>query len=118
MAAFANCQQLSSIDFEDNAQLEYVESYGEYPHFYGAFSNSNTRVVDMYHAEMLKNLGNILFTKCNIDLFKIGALNPPSCEFYQALAEYSILKVPTESVDIYKQAKGWNKFSSVMNLSE
>lgn len=51
-------------------------------------------------------------------LFKIGALNPPSCEFYQALAEYSILKVPTESVDIYKQAKGWNKFSSVMNLSE
>ena len=117
--AFANCQQLSSIDFEDNAQLEYVESYGEYPHFYGAFSNSNTlRFVDMSSCRNVKEFGEYTFYKCNIDLFKIGALNPPSCEFYQALAEYSILKVPTESVDIYKQAKGWNKFSSVMNLSE
>ena len=119
IGAFANCQQLSSIDFEDNAQLEYVESYGEYPHFYGAFSNSNTlRFVDMSSCRNVKEFGEYTFYKCNIDLFKIGALNPPSCEFYQALAEYSILKVPTESVDIYKQAKGWNKFSSVMNLSE
>lgn len=117
--AFFHCQQLSSIDFEDNAQLEYVESYGEYPHFYGAFSNSNTlRFVDMSSCRNVKEFGEYTFYKCNIDLFKIGALNPPSCEFYQALAEYSILKVPTESVDIYKQAKGWNKFSSVMNLSE
>ena len=119
IGAFANCELLSSIAFEDNAQLEYVESYGKYPYFYGAFSNSNKlRLVDMSLCTNVKDFGKYTFYLCNIDLFKLGTLNPPLCAFYQALAEYSILKVPIESVTTYKQSDGWNNFSSVMGLNE
>lgn len=117
-SAFANNANLKVINFEENAQLTKIENR--------AFINCGT--INYFYAQNvtnLKRIGKKAFEGCDdMRLFKLGtAVCPTAYEgslssSFGEIGTYSVLKVPTQSVDAYKSATGWRKFASITGLDE
>ena len=120
-AAFKNCTALTTVTFEKGSQLKTIKGWRRYDGMsYGAFANlANLKTVDMSPCTQVKEIQTCAFVSCSsLQLFKIGTIMPPTAEdrSFSSLPIFSILKVPAESVEAYKKAYGWNKFSNISAL--
>ena len=118
-AAFYNCEALTSVTFEKGSQLKIIE--GDYRYeFEGAFSYlPNLKTMDMSACTQVEDIGEMTFANCSsLQLFKIGTVTPPNAYYssFSGLPTFKILRVLAESVETYKKASGWNKFSSISAL--
>ena len=126
VAAFIYCTALTTVTFEKGSQLKTIggghDEFNSPPIYYGAFSYlPNLKIMDMSTCTQVEELGTGAFANCSsLQLFKIGTIKPPYSNLYWTtfdnLPTFSILKVPAESVNAYKQASGWKKFSNISAL--
>lgn len=59
----------------------------------------------------------MFFFQCNsLQVFKIGTATPPEVFGAFGIDRFPILKVPSESVEAYKNADGWKEFPSISAL--
>ena len=121
VAAFQGCTALTTVTFEKGSQLKTIKGWRRYDGMsYGAFANlANLKTVDMSPCTQVKEIQTCAFVSCSsLQLFKIGTIMPPTAEdrSFSSLPIFSILKVPAESVEAYKKAYGWNKFSNISAL--
>ena len=118
-AAFCGCTALTTVTFEKGSQLKEIGGRNSFNN-YGAFYNlPNLKTVDMSACTQVEKIGSYAFAKCSsLQVFKIGMITPPEVywDTFYDLPIFSILKVPAESVETYKQASGWNKFSNISAL--
>ena len=118
--AFYGCTSLQTVTFENGSQLKTIEGY----HYadYGAFSDcAALTTVDMSACTQVTLIENSVFNgNSQLQLFKIGTRTPPSCGYdvFEDINSYSVLKVPAGCVDAYKEAIGWNRFTSISELDE
>ena len=118
-AAFCGCTALTTVTFEKGSQLKTIGGRNSFNN-YGAFYNlPNLKTVDMSACTQVEKIGSYAFAKCSsLQVFKIGMITPPEVygDTFYNLPIFSILKVPAESMETYKQAFGWNTFSNVSAL--
>ena len=110
--AFGDCA-LKTVTFEQNSRIQTIGRF--------AFMRSDIVTVDM--SQYKRNditIGERAFSECpKLQLFKIGANIPPHCsDAFGNINLYSVLKVPSGSIDAYKAATGWNSFASITGLDE
>ena len=118
-SAFYGCTKLATVTFEKGSQLKTIGGGYYKPYYCGAFYNSGLITVDISECTQVESIGDYAFYVGTLSLFKIGTAVPPTCT---SLAfnptGNSVLKVPSGSVDAYKNAYGWNKFASITGLDE
>ena len=124
--AFEKCTALTTVTFEQGSRLKtiqgsisYLNSDGlSYTYYHGAFYNlPNLKTVDMSACTQVETIKVCAFGMCNIQVFKIGTIEPPKAQYSSvSTAAFSILKVPAESVEAYKKAEEWQRFSSISAL--
>ena len=117
-ASFYNCKKLSIISFEKNSKLTKIEGGAA-----GAFMNTNLQTVDMSNCTNIKYLGPWIFYNIStLRLVKIGTITPPDTNYqrnsFDGIAEVAVLKVPTESIDTYKNSWMKTNFDSITSLVE
>lgn len=117
-SAFANNVNLKIINFEANSKLTNVDDR--------AFIKCGAiNYVYAQNVTNLQRLGRRVFEDCDdVRLFKLGTVSCPTAydagseESFGDIGIYSVLKVPTESVEAYKSATGWKNFASITGLDE
>ena len=121
----AICTALTSVTFEDNSNLIKIASDYVYLAkenlFYGAFSGcSQLLTIDASACTKLASIGKYAFYNASqLYLFKIGAATPPKCyNDFSEINSFSVLKVPSNSIDAYKAADNWKYFASITGLDE
>ena len=110
--AFGYCA-LKTVTFEQNSRIQTIERF--------AFMRSDIVTVDMSQCKRNDiTIGRQAFSECpKLQLFKIGANIPPRCSAaFGDINFYSVLKVPSGSIDAYKAATGWTWFASITGLDE
>ena len=118
-SVFQGCTALTTVTFEKGSQLKtIVENYRPTKNYGAFFGLSNLKTVDMSACTQVEKIGRDAFKNCDaLQLFKIGTITPPSAESaFSSLPTFSILKVPAESVEAYKQASGWNHNKNISAL--
>ena len=116
-AAFEGCKALTTVTFEKGSQLKTIQSiYSIFHH--GAFSYlTSLKTVDMSTCTQVERIDFCAFEGCyDIQLVKIGTTTPPDAFGAFETYRFSILKVPSESVETYKNADGWKEFPSISAL--
>ena len=140
-AAFFGCTALMTVTFEKGSQLKTIG--GDYlaKIYYGAFSDCTAltaieipasvetieraafqgctalTTVTFEKGSQLKTMGRNSFDCSSLRLFKIGMVTPPDAkDAFSSLPSFAILKVPAESVEAYKKARGWSEFSNISAL--
>ncbi|MEI3553708.1 MAG: leucine-rich repeat domain-containing protein [Alistipes senegalensis] len=111
--AFSNCTSLKTVTFEQNSRIQTIKRE--------AFDESGIVIVDMSQCKRndITIEGYAFFDCPNLQLFKIGANIPPRCNAaFGDINLYSVLKVPSGSIDAYKAATGWTRFASITGLDE
>ena len=111
--AFSRCSKLTTVTFEKGSMLKTI---GE-----RAFDGSNLMTVDMSECTQVESMGSgAFYMNKNLGLVMIGTETPPTCgtSAFYGIANNSVLKVPSGSVDAYKNASGWNGFASITGLDE
>ena len=111
--AFYSCSKLATVTFEKGSMLKTIEE--------SAFGSPNLMTVDMSECTQVESIERYAFyVDSNLRLFMIGTETPPSCSYntFPSLSGNSVLKVPSGSVDAYKNASGWNGFASITGLDE
>lgn len=118
-AVFSGCSSLNSVKFAQGSQLTEIEDSGDND-TYGAFGNLDNLIeVDMSQCVNVKKIGTNTFKGCgNLQIIKIGTKIPPACGVGNFSGPLLVLKVPDESVDLYKATSPWNKFASITGLNE
>lgn len=112
--AFRRNANLKIINFEEGSQLESIDHY--------AFADCGA--MNYFYAQnvtKLRSLGDNVFLGCSdMRLFKIGTVEPSYAwdDSFGEMGTYTVLKVPTESVDAYKSARGWKQFVEISGLDE
>ena len=118
-SVFQGCTALTTVTFEKGSQLKtIVENYRPTKNYGAFFGLSNLKTVDMSACTQVAKIGRDAFKNCDaLQLFKIGTIMPPTVEDRSfSLPSFSILKVPAESVEAYKKARGWSEFSNISAL--
>ena len=114
--AFYDCDQLTTVTFEEGSQLKTISGF----YAFGALDNLAT--IDMSECAYVESIGNYAFENDkNLRLFLISTKKPPYCGVgtFKGLSSYSVLKVPSGSVDAYKAASAeWKNFSYITALDE
>ena len=125
LAAFQGCSSLQSVKFESNSLLSVIggrkttvgNGYGK-TFYYGAFKGCPIKTFDATGCQNLTTIQVSAFDYNTISLFKLGTVNPPICDCNFAATGNSVLKVPAESVEVYKQAAVWKNFANISALDE
>ena len=113
-SAFASSEntdsKLVTISFEQGSKLKTI---GE-----GAFSRcTNLKIFDASYCRWLNSIGSDVFFQCNsLQVFKIGTATPPEVFGAFGIDRFPILKVPSESVEAYKNAARWKDFPNISAL--
>ena len=113
-SAFAKNTNFKLINFEKDSNLTNIEDR--------AFINCGS--INYFYAQnvtKLERLGYRVFEGCDdMRLFKLGTVACPKAysNSFGEIGTYSVLKVPTKSVDAYKAATGWKGFASITGLDE
>ena len=133
--AFAGCEVLTNVTFEQGSQLKTIKSsaFCDCPSLTSieipasleiieidAFNGCEAlELVNMSACTQVKKIEEYVFSNCsNLRLFEIGTITPPEAGWgiFNDCPDLAILKVPAESIEAYKQASGWNKFSNISAL--
>ena len=113
-SAFASSEntdsKLVTVSFEQGSKLKTIGG--------GAFSScTNLKTFDASYCRWLNSIGSDVFFQCNsLQVFKIGTATPPEVFGAFGIDRFPILKVPSESVEAYKNADGWKEFPSISAL--
>ena len=106
---FINCTSLTDLSFDEGSQLSEI---GEV-----AFMNCGLlHRIYMQNCSKLTSIGSqALYGNDQIYFLQIGAVTPPKLgsNVFGSVGTYSVLKVPAGSESAYKEAWGWNAFSSI-----
>lgn len=128
---FEGCRSLQKVSFEENSQLQNIivtQVYHYNPPFghctalkeFDASNCSNLSYIDDYaFVSEVKTDKSII--PLNIQIVSIGAITPPTCKSYAFTSESKYeaeLVVPKGSLNKYKNATGWNKFTSVSEYTD
>lgn len=110
--AFAFCDKLKIVRFENNSALQTIER--------NAFMSCTIELVDAYGCSDLNSISGA-FSDVVVPLFLCGAVVPPAASgaFYTQTLKPRTLVVPDESVEQYKQSTSWSaSFDNIIGFSE
>lgn len=128
---FKGCRSLQKVSFEENSQLQNIIVTRVYQYNtpfgyctalkeFDASNCSNLSYIDDYaFVSEVKTDKSII--PLNIQIVSIGAITPPTCKSYAFTSESKYeaeLVVPKGSLNKYKNATGWNKFTSVSEYTD
>lgn len=113
-SSFSGCTSLRTVVFPEGSELTTISA--------SAFYNCPTiRRFDARNCTKVTTVGSKAFANSDaMQAFYIGATTVPTCESdaFGNVGDYSVLKVPDESVNSYKRATGWKNFSSITGFNE
>ncbi len=131
VSAFQGCSSLQSVKFESNSLLSVIGgkkiTRDRETYYYGAFLGCPIKIFDATECQNLTSIQECAFgvpqaagnyRLATISLLKLGTINPPICNCKLAATGNSVLKVPAESIDAYKQAIWWKDFANISALDE
>lgn len=114
---FYNCPQLKKVSFAKGSKLQHIHGIpmvnGDYIKEFFAFYGTNIKEFDASNCTMLYDCYGI--NGAGIEILKIGSVNPPKAGWIN-LSNYSILYVPSESIEKYNQDSFWQTFSTIKPL--
>lgn len=131
--AFWNCSALITVSFEHESQLKIIQgSYekiyvGHSPNGYNRYYRSggfrglaNLTTFDASNCSQIESIEPSAFYHCSkLQSVKVGTMIPPTCgiDAFSELNSYTILTVPKESIEAYKQANEWKNFTNITALN-
>ena len=132
-AAFISCSALITVSFEHESQLKIIQgSYekiyvGHSPNGYNRYYRSggfrglaNLTTFDASNCSQIESIEPSAFYHCSkLQSVKVGTMIPPTCgiDAFSELNSYTILTVPKESIEAYKQANEWKNFTNITALN-
>lgn len=130
-SAFEGCSSLVTVTFENGSQLKIIrggyDNSNSLSYWYGAFIGCrNLKTFDASACSLLSSIEVTTFSSSPINLFKLGANVPPSypnrsgntfVNSWGSSSSIRILKVPDESVDVYK-ATNWQTYFTISGFNE
>lgn len=132
-AAFWGCSALITVSFEHESQLKIIQgSYekiyvGHSPNGYNRYYRSggfrglaNLTTFDASNCSQIESIEPSAFYHCSkLQSVKVGTMIPPTCgiDAFSELNSYTILTVPKESIEAYKQANEWKNFTNITALN-
>lgn len=132
-AAFKGCSALITVSFEHESQLKIIQgSYekiyvGHSPNGYNRYYRSggfrglaNLTTFDASNCSQIESIEPSAFYHCSkLQSVKVGTMIPPTCgiDAFSELNSYTILTVPKESIEAYKQANEWKNFTNITALN-
>ena len=127
--AFWGCSALITVSFEHESQLKIIQgSYekiyvGHSPNGYNRYYRSggfrglaNLTTFDASNCSQIESIEPSAFYHCSkLQSVKVGTMIPPTCgiDAFSELNSYTILTVPKESIEAYKQANEWKNFTNI-----
>mgnify|MGYP000345553646 FL=1 len=131
--AFWGCSALITVSFEHESQLKIIQgSYekiyvGHSPNGYNRYYRSggfrglaNLTTFDASNCSQIESIEPSAFYHCSkLQSVKVGTMIPPTCgiDAFSELNSYTILTVPKESIEAYKQANEWKNFTNITALN-
>lgn len=131
--AFFLCSALITVSFEHESQLKIIQgSYekiyvGHSPNGYNRYYRSggfrglaNLTTFDASNCSQIESIEPSAFYHCSkLQSVKVGTMIPPTCgiDAFSELNSYTILTVPKESIEAYKQANEWKNFTNITALN-
>ena len=131
--AFLRCSALITVSFEHESQLKIIQgSYekiyvGHSPNGYNRYYRSggfrglaNLTTFDASNCSQIESIEPSAFYHCSkLQSVKVGTMIPPTCgiDAFSELNSYTILTVPKESIEAYKQANEWKNFTNITALN-
>ena len=131
--AFFGCSALITVSFEHESQLKIIQgSYekiyvGHSPNGYNRYYRSggfrglaNLTTFDASNCSQIESIEPSAFYHCSkLQSVKVGTMIPPTCgiDAFSELNSYTILTVPKESIEAYKQANEWKNFTNITALN-
>lgn len=131
--AFWGCSTLETVSFEHGSQLKTIQgSYekiyvGHSPNGYNRYYRSggfrglaNLTTFDASNCSQIESIEPSAFYHCSkLQSVKVGTMIPPTCgiDAFSELNSYTILTVPKESIEAYKQANEWKNFTNITALN-
>ena len=131
--AFYCCSALITVSFEHESQLKIIQgSYekiyvGHSPNGYNRYYRSggfrglaNLTTFDASNCSQIESIEPSAFYHCSkLQSVKVGTMIPPTCgiDAFSELNSYTILTVPKESIEAYKQANEWKNFTNITALN-
>lgn len=131
--AFSSCSALITVSFEHESQLKIIQgSYekiyvGHSPNGYNRYYRSggfrglaNLTTFDASNCSQIESIEPSAFYHCSkLQSVKVGTMIPPTCgiDAFSELNSYTILTVPKESIEAYKQANEWKNFTNITALN-
>lgn len=131
--AFSICSALITVSFEHESQLKIIQgSYekiyvGHSPNGYNRYYRSggfrglaNLTTFDASNCSQIESIEPSAFYHCSkLQSVKVGTMIPPTCgiDAFSELNSYTILTVPKESIEAYKQANEWKNFTNITALN-
>ena len=132
-AVFWGCSALITVSFEHESQLKIIQgSYekiyvGHSPNGYNRYYRSggfrglaNLTTFDASNCSQIESIEPSAFYHCSkLQSVKVGTMIPPTCgiDAFSELNSYTILTVPKESIEAYKQANEWKNFTNITALN-
>lgn len=130
---FWGCSALITVSFEHESQLKIIQgSYekiyvGHSPNGYNRYYRSggfrglaNLTTFDASNCSQIESIEPSAFYHCSkLQSVKVGTMIPPTCgiDAFSELNSYTILTVPKESIEAYKQANEWKNFTNITALN-
>ena len=127
------CSALITVSFEHESQLKIIQgSYekiyvGHSPNGYNRYYRSggfrglaNLTTFDASNCSQIESIEPSAFYHCSkLQSVKVGTMIPPTCgiDAFSELNSYTILTVPKESIEAYKQANEWKNFTNITALN-
>ena len=131
--AFWGCSALITVSFEHESQLKIIQgSYekiyvGHSPNGYNRYYRSggfrglaNLTTFDASNCSQIESIEPSAFYHCSkLQSVKVGTMIPPTCgiDAFSELNSYTILTVPKQSIESYKQANEWKNFTNITALN-
>lgn len=94
--------------------------YNRYYRSGGFRGLANLTTFDASNCSQIESIEPSAFYHCSkLQSVKVGTMIPPTCgiDAFSELNSYTILTVPKESIEAYKQANEWKNFTNITALN-